>query len=50
MDICDIQINGNEVEITFCDENAEDIMTIKISKSDAEKINQAIERDKTIKN
>ena len=43
MEFCDIQIIDDKVEITFCGENAEDVMTIKISKDDAEQIKQAIE-------
>lgn len=48
MEICDIPINGDKVEITFCNDEAEDVMTIKITKKDAEQIKQAIEREDNI--
>lgn len=46
MEICDIQIEKDGVEITFCNEDCEDVMTIKISKKDADSIAETMLADK----
>ena len=35
MDICDIQEISDKIEITFCNEDCDDVMRIFITKSDA---------------
>lgn len=44
MEICDIQIDDDFMEITFCNEDLEDVMTIKIKKRDISTIFDAIKQ------